>query len=38
MKDIRDIRNLFRLEKETKTKTIKDRLLRDNKNLFEREE
>ena len=36
MKDIRDIRNLFRLEKETKT--IKDRLLRDNKNLFEHEE
>ena len=33
---IKDIRNLFRLEKETKA--IKDRILRDIKNLFEHEE
>ena len=33
---IKDIRNLFRQEKETKT--IKDRILRDIKNLFEHEE
>ena len=33
---IKDIRNLFRLEKETKA--IKDRVLRDIKNLFEFEE
>ena len=33
---IKDIRNLFRLEK--KTKAIKDRILRDFKNLFEHEE
>ena len=33
---IKDIRNLFRLEKETKT--IKDRVLTDIKNLFEHEE
>ena len=33
---IKDMRNLFRLEKETKA--IKDRILRDIKNLFEREE
>ena len=32
----KDVRNLFRLEKETKT--IKDRILRDIKNLFEHEE
>ena len=32
---IKDIRNLFRQEKETKT--IKDRMLRDIKNLFEHE-
>ena len=32
---IRDIRNLFRLEKENKA--IKDRILRDIKNLFEHE-
>ena len=32
---IKDIRNLFRLEKETKA--IKDRILRDIKNLFEHE-
>ena len=31
-----DIRNLFRLEKETKA--IKDRMLRDTKTLFEHEE
>ena len=31
-----DIRNLFRLEKETKT--IKDRILRDIKNFFEHQE
>ena len=30
---IKDIRNVFRLEKETKA--IKDRILRDIKNLFE---
>ena len=30
---IKDIKNLFKLEKETKA--IKDRILRDNKNLFE---
>ena len=35
-KTSKDIRNLFRLEKETKT--IKDRMLRDIKNLFEHEE
>ena len=34
--NIKDIRNLFRQEKETKT--IKDRILRDIKNLFEHEE
>ena len=34
-KTIKDIRNLFRLEKETKT--IKDRILRDIKNFFEHE-
>ena len=33
---IKDIRNLIRLEK--KTKTIKDRILRDIKNLLEDEE
>ena len=33
---IKDIRNLFRQEKETKA--IKDRILRDIKNLFEHEE
>ena len=33
---IKDIRNLFRLEKEIKV--IKDRILRDIKNLFEHEE
>ena len=33
---IKDTRNLFRLEKETKA--IKDRMLRDIKNLFEHEE
>ena len=33
---IKDIRNRFRREKETKA--IKDRILRDNKNLFEHEE
>ena len=33
---IKDIRSLFRLEKETKV--IKDRILRDIKNLFEHEE
>ena len=33
---IKDISNLFRLEK--KTKAIKDRILRDIKNLFEHEE
>ena len=33
---IKDIRNLFRLEKGAKT--IKDRILRDIKNLFEHEE
>ena len=33
---IKDIRNLFKLEKGTKT--IKDRILRDIKNLFEHEE
>ena len=33
---IKDIRNLSRLEEETKT--IKDRILRDIKNLFEHEE
>ena len=33
---IKDPRNLFRLEKETKS--IKDRTLRDTKNLFEHEE
>ena len=33
---IKDIRNLFRLKKETKA--IKDRILRDIKNLFEHEE
>ena len=33
---IKDIRNLFRLEKETKA--IKDRILRDIKNLFQHEE
>ena len=33
---IKDKRNLFRLEKETKA--IKDRILRDIKNLFEHEE
>ena len=33
---IKDIRNLFRLEKETKA--IKDRILRDIKSLFEHEE
>ena len=32
---IKDIRNLFRLEKETKA--IKDRILRDIKNLLEHE-
>ena len=32
---IKNIRNLFRLKKETKT--IKDRILRDSKNLFEHE-
>ena len=32
---IKDIRNLFRLEKEKKA--IKERLIRDNKNLFENE-
>ena len=30
---VKDIRNLFKLEKETTL--IKDRMLRDNKNLFE---
>ena len=35
-KTIKDIRNLFRLEKETKT--IKDRTLRDIKSLFDHEE
>ena len=30
---VKDIRNLFKLEKETTV--IKDRMLRDNKNLFE---
>ena len=35
-KTIKDIRNLFRLEKETKT--IKDRILRDIKSLFDHEE
>ena len=33
---IKDIRNVFRLEKETKA--IKDRMLRDIKNLFEHQE
>ena len=33
---IKDIRNLFRLEKETKA--VKDRILRDIKNLFEHQE
>ena len=33
---MKDIRNLFTLEKETKA--IKDRVLRDIKNLFENEE
>ena len=33
---IKDIKNIFRLEKETKA--IKDRILRDTKNLFEHEE
>ena len=33
---IKDIRNLFKLEKETKP--IKDTILRDNKNFFEHEE
>ena len=33
---IKDIRNLFRLQK--KNKAIKDRILRDIKNLFEHEE
>ena len=33
---IKDIRNIFRLGK--KTKAIKDRILRDIKNLFEHEE
>ena len=33
---IKDIRNIFRLEKETKT--VKNRMLRDIKNLFEHEE
>ena len=33
---IKDIRNIFRLEKETKA--IKDRILRDIKNLFEHEQ
>ena len=33
---IKDIRNLSRLEKETKA--IKDSILRDNKNLFEHKE
>ena len=33
--NIKDIRNLFRQEKETKT--IKDRILRDIENLFEHE-
>ena len=33
---VKDIRNLFRLEKETKV--VKDRILRDAKNLFELEE
>ena len=33
---IKDIRNLFRLEKENKA--IKDRILRCTKNLFEHEE
>ena len=33
---IKDIRNLSRLEKETKA--IKNRILRDNKNLFEHKE
>ena len=33
---IKDIRNLFRLEKETKA--IQDRILRDIKNLFEYKE
>ena len=33
---MKDIRNLFRKEKETKA--IKDRILRDIKNLFEHEE
>ena len=33
---IKDIRNCFRLEKETKA--IKDRILRDSKNLYEHEE
>ena len=33
---VKDIRNLFRLEKETKA--IEDRILRDIKNLFELEE
>ena len=33
---IKDIRNLFKLEKGTKT--IKERILRDIKNLFEHEE
>ena len=35
-KIIKDIRNLFRIEKETKT--VKGRILRDIKNLFEYEE
>ena len=33
---IKDLRNIFRLEKETKA--IKDRILRDIKNLFRHEE
>ena len=33
---IKDVRNLFRWEKETKA--IKDRLLKDIKNIFEHEE
>ena len=33
---IKDTRDLFRLEKETKA--IKDRMIRDSKNLFEHEE
>ena len=33
---IKDIRNIFRLEKENKA--IKDRIFRDNKNLFEHKE